>query len=594
MNRIGGRSNTGEGGEDLVRSIPDENGDLRRSAIKQVASGRFGVTAKYLRDADQLQIKVAQGAKPGEGGQLPGHKVDALIARLRHSTPGVGLISPPPHHDIYSIEDLAQLIHDLKSVNPAAEISVKLVAEAGVGTIAAGVAKAKAEHIVIAGHDGGTGASPLSSLKHAGPAVGARPGRDAAGAGHERPARPGAAAGRRRPAHRARRADRRAAGRRGVRVLDRSADRARLRDDARLPPEHVPGRDRHAGSRAAPPVHRAARPRRALPAVRRRGRARADGVGRRAAVRRPRRPHRPAASRERRPVAVAEGPRSRAAAAPARRSGPPHPHRARRTTASRSPPTTAGWSPSAPPSAARRSRSPTPCATPTAPSARCWPASWPRSDLADDAVSIRLDGTGGQSFGAFAVRGMTLALAGVVNDYCGKGLSGGRLIVAPAADAGLRGRGQRRLRQRRAVRRDVRRGVLPRPRGRALLRAQLRRDGGRRGRRRPRLRVHDRRRGASCSAASGATSRPACRAGSRTCCATALRTDLINDDSVALVDVEDPDALAALLERHAQADGQRGRRRGCWRGPTTSPRRSSRCCRTTCGAPARPRSRRRR
>ncbi len=126
------------------------------------------MTAKYLRDADQLQIKVAQGAKPGEGGQLPGHKVDALIARLRHSTPGVGLISPPPHHDIYSIEDLAQLIHDLKSVNPAAEISVKLVAEAGVGTIAAGVAKAKAEHIVIAGHDGGTGASPLSSLKHAG------------------------------------------------------------------------------------------------------------------------------------------------------------------------------------------------------------------------------------------------------------------------------------------------------------------------------------------------------------------------------------------------------------------------------------------
>ncbi len=168
MNRIGGRSNTGEGGEDPARSIPDANGDLRRSAIKQVASGRFGVTTPYLVDADQIQIKMAQGAKPGEGGQLPGHKVDDYIARLRHSTPGVGLISPPPHHDIYSIEDLAQLIHDLKCVNPLADISVKLVAEAGVGTVAAGVAKAKAEHVVISGHDGGTGASPLSSLKYAG------------------------------------------------------------------------------------------------------------------------------------------------------------------------------------------------------------------------------------------------------------------------------------------------------------------------------------------------------------------------------------------------------------------------------------------
>ncbi|HEY1479207.1 MAG TPA: glutamate synthase-related protein, partial [Gaiellales bacterium] len=168
MNRIGGRSNTGEGGEDAARSIPDANGDLRRSAIKQIASARFGVTTGYLTDADQLQIKVSQGAKPGEGGQLPGFKVNDEIARLRHSTPGVGLISPPPHHDIYSIEDLAQLIYDLRTVSPAASISVKLVAEAGVGTVAAGVAKAKADHIVIAGHDGGTGASPASSLKHAG------------------------------------------------------------------------------------------------------------------------------------------------------------------------------------------------------------------------------------------------------------------------------------------------------------------------------------------------------------------------------------------------------------------------------------------
>jgi glutamate synthase domain-containing protein 2/glutamate synthase domain-containing protein 1/glutamate synthase domain-containing protein 3 len=168
MNRIGGKSNTGEGGEDPRRFQRDENGDWRRSAIKQVASARFGVNANYLVNAAELQIKIAQGAKPGEGGQLPGHKVDEYIARLRYSTPGVGLISPPPHHDIYSIEDLAQLIHDLKNANPQARVSVKLVAEVGVGTIAAGVAKARADHIVIAGHDGGTGASPLSSIKHAG------------------------------------------------------------------------------------------------------------------------------------------------------------------------------------------------------------------------------------------------------------------------------------------------------------------------------------------------------------------------------------------------------------------------------------------
>ncbi|HRH74601.1 MAG TPA: glutamate synthase central domain-containing protein, partial [Zoogloea sp.] len=189
MNRIGGRSNTGEGGEDPKRFIPINQptmlseiigasrierdlqlqaGDSLRSSIKQVASGRFGVTTEYLVNADQIQIKMAQGAKPGEGGQLPGHKVSEYIGFLRHSVPGVGLISPPPHHDIYSIEDLAQLIHDLKNTNPAADISVKLVSEVGVGTVAAGVAKAKADHVVIAGHDGGTGASPWSSIKHAG------------------------------------------------------------------------------------------------------------------------------------------------------------------------------------------------------------------------------------------------------------------------------------------------------------------------------------------------------------------------------------------------------------------------------------------
>jgi glutamate synthase (NADPH/NADH) large chain len=168
MNRIGGKSNTGEGGEDEARFERDSNGDWRRSAIKQVASARFGVTTNYLVNCDELQIKMAQGAKPGEGGQLPGHKVDEVIARVRHSIPGVGLISPPPHHDIYSIEDLAQLIYDLKNANPRARISVKLVAEVGVGTVAAGVSKAHADVVLISGDSGGTGASPLSSIKHAG------------------------------------------------------------------------------------------------------------------------------------------------------------------------------------------------------------------------------------------------------------------------------------------------------------------------------------------------------------------------------------------------------------------------------------------
>ena len=168
MNRIGARSNTGEGGEDPERFQVMPNGDSKRSAIKQVASGRFGVTSHYLVNADELQIKMAQGAKPGEGGQLPGHKVDDVIAKVRYSTPGVGLISPPPHHDIYSIEDLAQLIFDLKNANEFARISVKLVSEAGVGTVAAGVCKAGADLVLISGDSCGTGASPLTSIKYAG------------------------------------------------------------------------------------------------------------------------------------------------------------------------------------------------------------------------------------------------------------------------------------------------------------------------------------------------------------------------------------------------------------------------------------------
>ena len=280
MNRIGGKSNTGEGGEESDRFKPLPNGDSMRSAIKQVASGQFGVTTEYLVNSDVMQIKMAQGAKPGEGGQLPGHKVDATIAKVRHSTPGVGLISPPPHHDIYSIEDLAQLIYDLKNTNPAADVSVKLVSEVGVGTVAAGVSKARADHVTISGFEGGTGASPLTSLKHAG-----SPWEIGLAETHqtlvtEPPAQPHRGAGRRRLAHRPRRGDRRAARRRRVRLLHRAADRRRLRDDARVPPQHLPGRRRHPGPGAAQALRRPARARHQLFLLRRRGSARDHGRAR--------------------------------------------------------------------------------------------------------------------------------------------------------------------------------------------------------------------------------------------------------------------------------------------------------------------------
>ena len=280
MNRIGGMSNTGEGGEDEERFTRDANGDLRRSAVKQVASGRFGVTTNYLVNADELQIKMAQGAKPGEGGQLPGHKVDEVIAKTRHSIPGVGLISPPPHHDIYSIEDLAQLIYDLKNVNPKARIAVKLVSEVGVGTVAAGVSKAHADVVLISGDNGGTGASPLSSIKHAG-----------------LPWELGLAetqqvlllndlrsrikrADRRQAADRPRRGDRRAAGRGGVRLRHHAADHHGLHHDAQVPPEHLLGRHRDAGSGAARALHRPARARDQFLLLHRGAGARAHGQAR--------------------------------------------------------------------------------------------------------------------------------------------------------------------------------------------------------------------------------------------------------------------------------------------------------------------------
>ena len=243
-------------------------------AIKQVASGRFGVTTEYLTNADDIQIKMAQGAKPGEGGQLPGHKVWPWIAKTRYSTPGVGLISPPPHHDIYSIEDLKQLIHDLKNANPPARIHVKLVAEVGVGTVAAGVSKAKADVVLISGHDGGTGASPAQLAQARRRPVGARPGRDPADAAAQRPARPHRRADRRPAEDRPRRGHRGAARRRGVRLRHRPAGRVGLHHDAGLPPRHVPGRRGDPEPRAAQAVQRQARVRRELLRVHRRGGAR--------------------------------------------------------------------------------------------------------------------------------------------------------------------------------------------------------------------------------------------------------------------------------------------------------------------------------
>ena len=257
MNRIGGRSNTGEGGEDPVRYVPDANGDSRRSAIKQVASGRFGVNAHYLANADELQIKMAQGAKPGEGGQLPGHKVDRYIASVRLTTPGVGLISPPPHHDIYSIEDLKQLIYDLRCANPTARVSVKLVSEVGVGTVAAGVAKANADHVLISGHDGGTGASPLSSILFAGAPweIGLAETQQTLVLNDLRSRIWVQTDGQLKTGRDVVVAALLGADEMGFATAPLIA--LGLRDDARLPSQHVPGRDRDAGSRAAEALRRA-------------------------------------------------------------------------------------------------------------------------------------------------------------------------------------------------------------------------------------------------------------------------------------------------------------------------------------------------
>ena len=304
MNRLGARSNSGEGGEDPMRYGTEKN-----SKIKQVASGRFGVTPEYLVNAEVLQIKVAQGAKPGEGGQLPGDKVNEMIAQLRFARPGVGLISPPPHHDIYSIEDLAQLIFDLKQVNPQALVSVKLVAEPGVGTIAAGVAKAYADLITISGYDGGTGASPLTSIKYAGSPVGAGSGRDAPDAASQRHAPQGARAGGRRTEDRPRRDQGCDPRRRELRLRHRADGGAGLQVPAHLPSEQLRHRRGHAARCAAREVlHRHAGNGDQLLPLRGARSARDPGAARRA--------HDGGADRP--DAAAAAGARADAAAAPAR------------------------------------------------------------------------------------------------------------------------------------------------------------------------------------------------------------------------------------------------------------------------------------
>ena len=438
MNRIGGRSNTGEGGEDPVRFT-----DERRSKIKQVASGRFGVNIDYLTNADELQIKMAQGAKPGEGGQLPGHKVDRYIAGVRLTTPGVGLISPPPHHDIYSIEDLKQLIYDLRCANPEARISVKLVAEVGVGTVAAGVAKSNADHVLISGHDGGTGASPISSILHAGVPweIGLAETQQTLVLNDLRVAHLGA--DRRAAEDGPRRRDRGAARRRRDGLRDGAADRDGLRDDARLPPEHLPGRHRDPGSGAAQALPRPAGARDRVLLPRRRGRAADHGVARCRPLRGPRRPGRPAragrgaralAGTRDRPLEPAARARraGRDGAAPGRGAGLAARRRARLAADRRR--ARRRWTTGEPVDGSYRGAQRRPDARRPA-LARGHEAPRPRRAAAGDDPRSRSSGSAGQSFGAWLAPGIELTLTGEANDYAGKGLSGGTIAVRPPAEA---------------------------------------------------------------------------------------------------------------------------------------------------------------
>ena len=501
MNRIGGKSNTGEGGEEADRFKPLPNGDSMRSAIKQVASGRFGVTTEYLVNSDMMQIKMAQGAKPGEGGQLPGHKVDAVIAKVRHSTQGVGLISPPPHHDIYSIEDLAQLIYDLKNVNPRADVSVKLVSEVGVGTVAAGVSKARADHVTISGFEGGTGASPLTSIKHAG-----SPWEIGLAETHQ------------------------------TLVLNRLRSRIAVQVDGGL----RTGRDVVIGALlGADEFGFATAPLIAAGCIMMRkchlntcpvGVATQDPVLRKRFVGQPEHVINFFffVAEEVRELMAEMGyrtfdemigqmqmldkaaaidhwkangldfsklfhkPDARRASASSIRSG--------RTTARQGARPQADRGGRAGPDqrnagAHRRPRSATRDRTTGAMLSGEIARRYGHAGLPDETIHIRLKGTAGQSFGAWLAHGVTLELEGEANDYVGKGLSGGRIIVYPPAQAtAIVPEEIDHRRQHGALRRDRRRVLFPRRRRRALRRAQLRRHRGRRGHRRPRLRIYDRRR----------------------------------------------------------------------------------------------------
>ena len=500
MNRIGGKSNTGEGGEESDRYKPLPNGDSMRSAIKQVASGRFGVTAEYLVNSDMMQIKMAQGAKPGEGGQLPGHKVDKTIAKVRHSTPGVGLISPPPHHDIYSIEDLAQLIFDLKNVNPTGDVSVKLVSEIGVGTVAAGVSKARADHVTISGFEGGTGASPLTSIKHAGSpweiglaethqtlvanqlrsriAVqvdgGIRSGRDvvvgallgadefgfatapliAAGCimmrkCHLNTCPVGVAT--QDPVLRKRfkgqpehvinyfffvaEEVREIMAELGYRTFDEMVGQMQMLDQRRLV-EHWKAKGLDFSRLFLKPKA-------------------GKGV---AIYHCEAQDHKIHDILDRKLIAGSQAALDR---------GAPVRLRAEIKNLDRA----CGGMLSG--EVAKR---------------------YGHEGLPDGTIHVHFTGTAGQTFGAWLARGITFELEGDANDYVGKGLSGGRIVIRPPADTGIVPEEFDHRRQHRDVRRHRRRVLFPRRRRRALRRAQLRRRRRRRGRRRPLLRIHDRRR----------------------------------------------------------------------------------------------------
>ena len=501
MNRIGGKSNTGEGGEESDRFKPMPNGDSKRSAIKQVASGRFGVTTEYLVNSDMMQIKMAQGAKPGEGGQLPGHKVDAVIAKVRHSTPGVGLISPPPHHDIYSIEDLAQLIFDLKNVNPRAAVSVKLVSEIGVGTVAAGVSKGRADHVTISGYEGGTGASPLTSIKHAG-----SPWEIGLAETHQ------------------------------TLVYNRLRSRIAVQVDGGL----RTGRDVIVGALlGADEFGFATAPLIAAGCIMMRkchlntcpvGVATQDPVLRKRFVGQPEHVINFFffVAEEVREWMAKMGYRSfnemigqmqmldktqavdhwkakgldfsalfhKPEVAPqidifhtqAQDHGLEKVMDQKLIAQSR---------------AAIENKTPVSisgsiCSVDRATGAMLSGEIAMRhgyEGLPDDTIRVSLKGTAGQSFGAWLARGVTLELDGQANDYVGKGLSGGRIIIRPPVEATkIVPHEFDHRRQHGALRRDLGRVLFPRRRGRALRRAQLGRDRRRRGHGRSRLRVHDRRR----------------------------------------------------------------------------------------------------